>query len=103
MYSVAWRYTQDVDLLARLVERFPFVRVPELLMQVRDHQTRGVRSKVWEREAVTFFRDRLKTTPIEKLFPELGAEATKAEKAEAYLLLGDTLAGQPFPIYLAAF
>src|ERR1044072_1483483 len=103
MYSVELRYTQDVDMLSRLARSFPFVRVPEVLMQVREHPQRGVRSKNWEGEVVWFFRERLGTLPFEELFPEQGASASSAERGAAYLKIGDAFAAQPFPLYRVAF
>lgn len=97
-YSTELRRTEDVDMLARLVRRFPLVRVPEFLMQVRDHDKRAVRSKAWELEVPQFFRRLIEGIPFEELFPELGARASKAERSAAYRWLGDTLSAQPYPI-----
>ena len=99
-YAEEWRYTQDVEMLARLARRFPFVRVPEKLMQVRETENRGIHSPRWRREVVKFYRTQLSTAPIEELFP--GLSASKQQRAQAYQWLGDTLAGQPFPIYRVA-
>ncbi len=97
-YSETWRYTQDVDMLSRLVRRFPLVRVPEALMQVREHEERGIRSKKWAEEVPKFFRERIESIPFEELFPEHGARASKAERSAAYRWLADTLSAQPYPI-----
>jgi glycosyltransferase involved in cell wall biosynthesis len=102
-YSESWRYTQDVDMLARFARRFPLIRVPELLMQVREHENRGVRSKNWEREVFEFFRDRLDNTPFEELFCDLGETPTRSQKGAAYLYLADNLAAQSYPIYRLAY
>jgi len=102
LYSESWRYTQDVDMLARLARRFAFVRVPNMLMQVREHGNRGIRSKAWQREVVKYFHKELSDIPLEELFPELCDGAAKSARAQAYVWLGDTLAGQPFPIYRVA-
>jgi glycosyltransferase involved in cell wall biosynthesis len=102
-YSVELRYTQDVDMLSRLARRFPLVHVPGFLMQVREHETRGIHTKAWEQEVPTFFRERLGSIPFEELFPESGAHATKSERSAAYRWLADSLSAQPYPIYLVAF
>ncbi len=102
-YSETWRYTQDVDMLARLARNFPLIRVPEVLMQVREHANRGVRSKKWEREAVLFFAERLNDYSFEELFPELGANATPKQRARARQWMADTLARGPYPYYQSAF
>ncbi|HKR01610.1 MAG TPA: glycosyltransferase [Pyrinomonadaceae bacterium] len=102
-YSEALRSTQDVDMLARLARRFPLVHVPSLLMQVREHESRGVHSKEWERDVVQFFRRQLNKYPLAELFPELGAEATGRQKAQARVWLAETLEERGFPYYLAAY
>lgn len=100
-YSERWRYTQDVEMLMRLARRFPLVRVPELLMQVREHEQRGVRSAKWEREVVEFYGRHLGELPYEELFP--GAGSSGKEKSEGYLKVGDAFANQPHPLYRVAF
>ena len=40
LYDLKKRYTQDADMLLRLARTFPFVRVPEKLMFVREHVMR---------------------------------------------------------------
>lgn len=97
-YAVELRYTQDVDMLSRLVRRFPLLRVPETLIQMREHAARGVHSKAWRRAVRRFFRERLASIPFEELFPESGATATKAERSAGYRWLADTLSVQPDPI-----
>lgn len=97
-YAVELRYTQDVDMLARLVRRFPLLRVPETLMQVREHATRGVHSKAWRHAVRTFFGERLASIPFEELFPESGATASRSERSAGYRWLADTLSVQPNPI-----
>lgn len=103
MYSVKLRYAQDIDMLARLAQRFPLIHVPEVLMQVREHEQRAIHSKSWAREVVRFFRERLDALPIEELYPELGANASGNERSEAYMKLADAFANQPFPLYRVAF
>jgi glycosyltransferase involved in cell wall biosynthesis len=96
-YSEYWKYTQDAEMLMRLARRFPLVRVPEVLMQMREHAERGTRSKDWEREVIRFFREHLQNIPLDELFPET------MEPGEAHQWLGDALAKQPFPIYRVAY
>ncbi len=98
MYSVEWRYAQDVDMLARLARRFPLIRVPEFLIQVREHRDRGIRSRNWEREIARYFPERLNNTSIEELFPDR-KPVTKAERARAFMWLADRLASVPIPVY----
>ena len=102
-YSERWRYTQDAEMLMRLARNFPLIRIPEILMQVREHPNRGIHSKEWQREAFRFYREHLLATPIEELFPKLRGNPTRAERARAYLWLGDALAGQPDPVYNVAY
>jgi glycosyltransferase involved in cell wall biosynthesis len=104
-YAESWPYTQDVEMLAKLARRFPLIRVPEVLAQIREHDRRGLRvyPKKWEREVAQFFREHLNNLPLEELFPELGPNATKQERARACAWLGDTLAARGFPYDLAAY
>lgn len=103
VYSEILRYTQDVDMLARLAQRFLLIHVPLPLMQVRDHEKRAIRSKNWEHEVERFFRDRLEHHAVEELFPDMTEGATMAKRGRAYLWLGDSLAKQPYPIYRVAY
>jgi glycosyltransferase involved in cell wall biosynthesis len=98
MYSLEWRYTQDVDMLARLARRFPLIRVPEFLMQVREHGGRGIRSKKWEREITRYFAEQLNATSIEELFPDT-QPVTRVERARAFLWLADRFASLPIAAY----
>lgn len=102
-YSETWPYTQDADMLAKLARHFPLVRVPEVLIQVREHDKRGVRSKNWEREVPRFFSEQLNAVPLPELFPEIGDDPPRAERVRACLWLADTLAARPFPFYHAAY
>jgi hypothetical protein len=102
-YSEGWRYTQDVEMLLRLARRFPLVHVPEVLMQVREHEQRGIHSAAWQREVVKFYAQHLRALPFEELFPELGAGASKSERAGAYLRIADTFAARPDLIRRVAF
>lgn len=97
-YSVELRYTQDVDMLTRLVRRFALLRVPETLIQVREHPARGIKAEAWRRAVKLFFRERLASIPFEELFPENGESATKAERSAGYRWVADTLSVQPDPI-----
>jgi hypothetical protein len=98
MYSVELRYAQDVDMLARLARRFPLIRVPEFLMQVREHRARGIRSRNWEREIARYFPEQLNSISLEELFPEI-KPVTRPERARAFLWLADRLASLPIPVY----
>ena len=102
-YAVELKYTQDVDMLSRLVRRFPLVHVPEPLMQVREHATRAVHTDAWTREVPMFFRTRLASTPFQELFPEHGESATKSQRSLGFRWLGDILSTQPEPIRGVAF
>lgn len=99
VYSEAWRYTQDVDMLARLARRFALIRVPELLTLVREHETRGTRSANWEREVLRYFPERLTSIGVEELFPEMGPAGTKAARARAFLWLADRFASHHSPLF----
>lgn len=102
-YAVELKYTQDVDMLSRLVRRFPLVHVPEPLMQVREHATRAVHTDAWTREVPLFFRSRLASTPFQELFPEHGESASKSQRSLGFRWLGDILSTQPEPIRGVAF
>ena len=73
------------------------------VMQVREHDARGVRSEKWAREVVEFYTAHLAALPFEELFPEAGARASAAERARAYAEIGDTFANQPPPFERVAF
>jgi len=98
-YSEYWRYTQDAEMLARLARRFPLIRIPRILTQMRV----SVRPLKWEQEVVVFFSQQLKSIPFAELFPELGADVTAAERSGAYSSIGDTFAGFQYPLYLVAY
>lgn len=96
-YSEYWKYTQDAEMLMRLAKRFPLIRIPQTLVQVRDHGERGISSKYWKREVVRFFREHLRMIPLDELFPE------GPDPGEAYQWLGDMLARRSYPIYRVAY
>jgi len=56
LYDVKKRHTQDADMLLRLAREFPFVRVPEKLVSVREHQTRDSYRPTFIAEANEFYR-----------------------------------------------
>ncbi len=101
-YSDSWPYTQDAEMLLRLARKFPFLHLTEFLMQVRDHDQRGVRSRKWENEVVRFFSEHIDRMPPSELFPELAAEGSRAEQAKAYQWLGDRFLWQQEPFYRIA-
>lgn len=96
LYSEYWRYTQDADMLARLARRFPLVRVPGLLVQIREH----LRAATWQQEVVRFYRDQLAAVPGAELFPEF---SSRGQRSQAYLSLGDDFAAKEFPLYRVAY
>jgi glycosyltransferase involved in cell wall biosynthesis len=98
-YSEYWRYTQDAEMLVRLARRFPLIRVPRVLAQMRE----SVRPLKWEREVVLFFDHQINSIPFAEIFPELGAGVTAAERSQAYLSMGDTFAGFPYPLFRVAY
>jgi glycosyltransferase involved in cell wall biosynthesis len=96
LYDEARRYTQDAEMLIRLVRRFPFIHVPEKLIKVREHDERGTRAVVWLLETTSFYEECLSKIPLEELFPELSGGQSRAEMAKAHLWLGDAFARPPF-------
>jgi glycosyltransferase involved in cell wall biosynthesis len=100
LYSEYWRYTQDADMLARLARRFPLVRVSEPLVQIREHESRGIRAVSWQQEVVKFYRDHIAGVPAAELFP--GSDS-RAQRSRAYLSLGDDFAAKEFPLYRVAY
>lgn len=102
-YSEHWRYTQDAEMLMRLARRYPLIRVPEVLMQVREHGGRGMHSEQWRQEVSAFFRAQLDAVPLEEMFPELAGAASRAERAGKYLWLADAFAGHTQPLYGVAY
>jgi len=88
LYDVKKRYTQDADMLLRLARIFPFVRVPEQLTLVREHDTRGSRRPTFVAEADVFFRGWLDAlTPVElSASPSaFGRAMSRKEIADLYL------------------
>jgi glycosyltransferase involved in cell wall biosynthesis len=101
LYDEAQRYTQDADMLIRLARRFPFVRVPQKLMQVRRHAAQGSADPRWIKAAELFYRDWLDTLSLEELFPELKEAGGRTARARARQWLGDAFARHPSPPYTA--
>lgn len=100
-YSESWRYTQDADMLVRLARRFPFTRVPETLVQVREHTERGIKSPAWQKEVVRFFRESLEAIPFAEVFG--GEDASREDRARAYTEIGDTFAARTDVLYKIAY
>jgi len=55
LYDLKKRHTQDADMLLRLARAFPFVRVPEKLMFIREHGKRDSKSPTFAAEASAFY------------------------------------------------
>ena len=96
-YSEHWRMSQDLEMLMRFARRYPLLRVPEVLMQVRDHGDRGTSSMKAQREIVRLLGQALENTPLTELFPET------IKRGEAYQWLGDAVAQQSYPVYRLAY
>jgi glycosyltransferase involved in cell wall biosynthesis len=92
LYDEARRYTQDADMLLRLMRRFQFVHVPEKLIKVREHDERGTRAVAWLHETISFYKGCLDEIGIEELFPELTGDASNLKRARAHIWLGDSFA-----------
>jgi glycosyltransferase involved in cell wall biosynthesis len=93
-YVETQRYTQDADMLIRLVRRFPFVHVPEKLIKVREHAERSSKDTAWLTEAKAFHKEWLDRLGVEELFPELKGQESGAARARARMWLGDAFAGR---------
>jgi len=90
-YDLKKRHTQDADMLLRLARTFPFVRVPEKLMLVREHGTRDSLRPTFVAEANAFYRAWLDAlTPAElSANPSALARATsRKEIADVFLFRG---------------
>lgn len=90
-YDLKKRHTQDADMLLRLARTFPFVRVPEKLMFVREHGTRDSLRPTFVAEANAFYRAWLDAlTPAElSSNPSALARATsRKEIADVFLFRG---------------
>lgn len=103
VYSEEWRYQQDVEMLLRFARHFPLVRVPGALMQVREHDKRGLYNKNFAREALRYYRAQLELIPLAELFPELEIGSNKADKAKAELWLAKNFAMRAYPLPILAF
>ena len=102
LYSVKWRYTQDVEMLLRLARIFSLIRVPGALMQVREHEDRGIFKKTFAPEVLEYYTQQLKATPLEDLFGELTTESTLTDRAKARLWMAENFALGRYPLYKLA-
>lgn len=100
MYDPSRRYSQDIDMLIRLARKFPLIRVPHFLIQVREHPARGtaVYADGFAREHVEYHRYWLDKLPLAELFPDHRPNATPSERAEMHRWLGDRLSARPAPV-----
>jgi glycosyltransferase involved in cell wall biosynthesis len=90
-YDLKKRHTQDADMLLRLARTFPFVRVPEKLMFVREHGTRDSLRPTFVAEANAFYRAWLDTLTPAELSPNPSALAratSRKEIADVFLFRG---------------
>lgn len=101
-YSVKWRCANDVEMLLRLARNFALIRVPGPLMQVREHENRGLYSRSWALEVVEYYKHQLNATPLEELFAELTEESTWADRAKARLWMAENYALSGYPLYKLA-
>jgi glycosyltransferase involved in cell wall biosynthesis len=92
LYDEARRYTQDAEMLIRLMRRFQFAHVPEKLIKVREHDARGTRAAAWLLETINFYKECLNEIGLEELFPELKGNASTLKRARAHIWLGDSFA-----------
>lgn len=98
MYDESQPDTQDADMLIRLARRFPFKRVPQKLIRIRQHVDRSSHSKRWMGEALKFYVGWSDQLSLEELFPEFGSESTGLERARQRIWLGDKFVNNlPFP------
>ena len=97
-YSRQWPYTQDAEMLLRMARRFPMLRVPEVLVRIREHAARESLSRKWHDEVVVFYRQHIATTPFREAFPDAPANPSRRQRAARYEALGDTLAAQWSPL-----
>jgi Glycosyl transferase family 2 len=90
LYELKKRHTQDADMLLRLARTFPFVRVPEKLMFVRDHGTRDSKRPTFVAEADAFYREWLDALTPE----ELSASPSAFRRAMSRKEIGDEYLGR---------
>jgi glycosyltransferase involved in cell wall biosynthesis len=102
LYSVKWRCTQDVEMLLRLARNFSLIRVPGTLMQVREHENRGIYKRTFALEVIEYYTQQLKATPLEDLFAEITEESTWADRAKARLWMAENYALGGYPLYKLA-
>jgi glycosyltransferase involved in cell wall biosynthesis len=97
LYDESQRTTQDADMLIRLARRFPLVRVPEILMGVRQHGGQGSVNRRWTQDALRFYRTWLDELSLYELFPELGNRPSGLKRAKARQWLGDRYFANSMP------
>jgi glycosyltransferase involved in cell wall biosynthesis len=102
LYSVKWRCANDVEMLLRLSRNFSLIRVPGALMQVREHENRGLYKRSFALEVLEYYRQQLNAIPLEDLFAELTEESTWADKAKARLWMAENYALSGYPLYKLA-
>lgn len=102
MYSVKWRCANDVEMLLRLARKFPLIRVPGTLMQVREHENRGLYKRPWVLDVLKYYRQQLNAIPLEDLFAELTEESTWTDRARARLWMAENYALSGYPLYKLA-
>ena len=95
LYDVKQRYTQDADMLLRLARRFSFVRVPEKLTLVREHDTRGSSLPPFVAAANAFYQAWLDAlTPAELSVNQSALDRAMARKkiADVFMKRGNPFA-----------
>jgi hypothetical protein len=91
LYDTTKRHTQDADMLLRLARTFPFVRVPEKLMLVREHGARDSLRPTFVAEANAFYRGWLDALTPDELSANNSALAraiSRKEIADVFLVRG---------------
>lgn len=102
LYSLKWRCANDVEMLLRLARKFSLIRVPGTLMQVREHENRGLYKRPWVLDVLKYYRQQLNAIPLEDLFAELNEESTWADRAKARLWMAENYALGGYPLYKLA-
>jgi hypothetical protein len=94
LFSEGLRYTQDIEMWLRLLQRFEIGRVPEKLVKWRSHPSQGSRNvQPHMEETQAMFRQVFERLSVTGIFPEYG-EPPHAPKtmAKVYTWFGDTMA-----------